>query len=213
MRTIELKGAKVNLGDISIEYRDMEFDEGKKYLILGESGCGKTTLLNLINGTVPLESGTVELFEDDVLQESLSDRDDFRVRNIGYVYQDYKLLENMTVMDNLMVLSLEGIDVSEAEKCLDMVGIREKHDKKVCTLSGGQKQRLAIARAMLKKPFILLADEPTGNLNFGIGHGIVKALTEAFKDSIFITVSHDERLIPFFDETIHLEDYAMIEAL
>ena len=190
-----------------IHYRDITFTSGKTYMIEGESGCGKTTLMNMIAGITDFNAGDIII--DGVSRKDMSQKkkDDFRVRNIGYIYQDYKLLENMTVRDNIEVLKLEGIDTSGMDALLDKLGIKDKKDQKAGSLSGGQKQRVAIARAMIKNPSLLLCDEPTGNLNPEIGHKIMEDLTRLMKErpeSLMIVVSHEAGLSRYFDETIKL---------
>ena len=107
---------------------------------------------------------------------SQKQKDAFRIRNIGFVFQDFKLLDKMTVEDNINVLALEGIDVSGAKQTLSDLGIGRKLKAKASTLSGGEKQRVAIARALVKKPSIVLADEPTGNLNYLIGEQVIRQI-------------------------------------
>lgn len=190
-----------------IHYPEINFTSGKTYMIAGESGCGKTTLMNMIAGITDFQDGDILI--DGVSQKGLNQKvkDDFRVKNIGYIYQDYKLLENMSVRDNIEILKLEGIDTSGMDEILTKLGIGDKKDQKAGSLSGGQKQRVAIARAMIKNPGLLLCDEPTGNLNPEIGHKIMEDLTNLMKerpDSLMIVVSHDISLKDYFDETINL---------
>ena len=125
---------------------------------------------------------------------------------IGYIFQDFKLIEDMTVMDNINILKLEGIKTDDAPKILDELGISEKKNSKIKHLSGGQKQRVAIARALVKKPEIILADEPTGNLNFAIGEEVIKELVRASVGKTLIAVTHDERLSKYFDTVIDMNN-------
>ncbi|MBQ7173185.1 MAG: ABC transporter ATP-binding protein [Clostridia bacterium] len=190
----------------AIRYRDLVFETGKSYLILGASGCGKSTLLNLIAGVLTPTGG--EVYIDDVLVSSLSQqkKDKLRIQKIGYIYQDFKLIPEMTVLDNIRILNLEGIDTSRAEELLNVLGIGDKKNKKIKNLSGGEKQRVAVVRALVKDPDIILADEPTGNLNYTIGEQVVEELSRAAKGKTLIVVSHDERLVPFFDQTIDMNE-------
>lgn len=196
--------------EVRITYEDIEFIKGHSYLILGGSGCGKSTLLNMVAGILPCSTGSItygdENGQNTVLTDlSMKERDKFRIMNIGYIYQDFKLLDEMTVEDNLNVLRLETHDLMDMDECLASLGIADKKKSKVSNLSGGQKQRVAIARAMLKNPLIMLADEPTGNLNAEVGKKMVKDLIEMTKDKFLIVVSHDETLISFFTDTIRLD--------
>lgn len=190
----------------AIRYRDLVFETGKSYLLLGASGCGKSTLLNLIAGVLTPTEG--EIYMDDTLISSLPQpkKDRLRIQKIGYIYQDFKLIPEMTVLDNVNILNLEGIDTSKAEELLFTLGIGDKKNKKIKHLSGGEKQRVAVVRALVKDPDIILADEPTGNLNYAIGEQVVEELSRAAKGKTLIVVSHDERLIPFFDVCIDMNE-------
>ena len=190
--------------ETAIDYSDITFEKGKSYMLLGASGCGKSTLLNMIAGILSPESGTIEISGEDMTKKSQKEKDKFRIQKIGYIFQDFKLIPEMTVMDNIAILRLEKVDISDADKVLDALGILEKKNKKVKYLSGGEKQRVAIARAIVKKPDIILADEPTGNLNFAIGEAVIKQLIEVSEGKTLIAVTHDERLGKYFDHIIDM---------
>jgi putative ABC transport system ATP-binding protein len=183
----------------AINYSDITFEDGKSYMLLGASGCGKSTLLNMIAGIISPESG--EVIIDGVIMSSKSqkERDKLRIEKIGYIFQDFKLITEMSVNDNIGILRLEGIDVSDTDKVLDSLGILDKKHKKTKYLSGGEKQRVAIARAIVKHPEIILADEPTGNLNFEIGEAVIRSLLDISKGKTLIAVTHDDRLGKYFD--------------
>ena len=189
-----------------IEYKDITFESGKSYMLLGASGCGKSTLLNIIAGILSPSEGSVTIDGTVMTKESQKKRDKFRIEKIGYIFQDFKLIEDMTVMDNINILKLEGIKTDDAPKILDELGILEKKNSKIKHLSGGQKQRVAIARALVKKPEIILADEPTGNLNFAIGEEVIKELVRASVGKTLIAVTHDERLSKYFDTVIDMNN-------
>ena len=190
--------------ETAIDYSDITFEKGKSYMLLGASGCGKSTLLNMIAGILSPESGTIEIAGEDMTKKSQKEKDKFRIQKIGYIFQDFKLIPEMTVMDNIAILRLEKVDISDADKVLNSLGILEKKNKKVKHLSGGEKQRVAIARAIVKKPDIILADEPTGNLNFAIGEAVIKQLIEVSEGKTLIAVTHDERLGKYFDHIIDM---------
>jgi putative ABC transport system ATP-binding protein len=139
-------------------------------------------------------------------KKSQKEKDLFRIQRIGYIFQDFKLIDDMTVIDNLNILRLEGIDTSGAGDMLARLGIAEKKNARIKHLSGGQKQRVAIARALVKKPDIILADEPTGNLNFAIGEQVMRALCEVSRGKTLIAVTHDDRLAKYFDEIIDMNE-------
>ena len=190
--------------ETAIDYSDITFEKGKSYMLLGASGCGKSTLLNMIAGILSPESGTIEIAGEDITKKSQKEKDKFRIQKIGYIFQDFKLIPEMTVMDNIAILRLEKVDISDTDKILEALGILDKKNKKVKHLSGGEKQRVAIARAIVKKPEIILADEPTGNLNFAIGEAVIKQLIEVSKGKTLIAVTHDERLGKYFDHIIDM---------
>ncbi len=204
---IEVKGVtKVFGNDTAIDYKDLVFETGKSYILLGASGCGKTTLLNMIAGLLVPDSGTVTVDGKNLGAMNRPERDAFRIKNVGYIFQDFKLIEEMSVADNINILKLEGVDTSAAGELMAQLGIDKQKNKKVSKLSGGQKQRVAIVRGLVKHPDIILADEPTGNLNFAVGEQVVKELTAAAKGKTLIVVTHDERLAHYFDVTIDMNE-------
>ena len=197
---------KTYRNETSICYRDMTFETGKSYMLLGASGCGKSTLLNMIAGILTPDSGSILLDGTDITKLSQREKDRLRIEKIGYIFQDFKLIEKMTVADNIDLLRLENVDVSGMDEILGSLGILDKKNKKICRLSGGQKQRAAIARALVKKPDIILADEPTGNLNFSVGEQVIRELIRAAEGRTLIAVSHDERLCGYFDTVIDMNE-------
>lgn len=204
---IRIKGLEKQFqNETEIKYKNMAFSNGKSYMLLGASGCGKSTLLNMIAGVLTPTKGKIII--DGVTMSNATQRkkDKFRIQKIGYIFQDFKLINDMTVADNIGILRLEGVDISGMDEVLRELGIYEKKKSKIKHLSGGQKQRVAIARALVKKPDIILADEPTGNLNFAIGEQVIKALTEISKGKTLIAVTHDERLAKYFDYVINMDE-------
>ena len=192
--------------ETAIDYKDMVFESGKSYVLLGASGCGKSTLLNMIAGILSPERGEIIIDGVDIARSSQREKDLFRIKNVGYIFQDFKLISEMSVIDNINILKLEGVDVSRADEVLSSLEMFEAKNKKVCQLSGGQKQRVAIARAIVKMPDIILADEPTGNLNFAIGEEVVKQLTAVAKGKTLIAVTHDDRLCKYFDHVVDMNE-------
>ena len=192
--------------ETAIDYRDLVFEDGKSYMLLGASGCGKSTLLNMIAGILSPEAGSIEIGGEEMSSKPQKEKDKFRINKIGYIFQDFKLIPEMTVIDNINILKLEKVDTSAADEVLESLGILDKKNKKVKHLSGGERQRVAIARAIVKKPDIILADEPTGNLNFAIGEAVIKQLIEISKGKTLIAVTHDERLGKYFDCTIDMNE-------
>ena len=204
---IEIKNlGKQFQNETEIDYRDITFETGKSYMLLGASGCGKSTLLNMIAGILSPTKGAIVIDGVDMCRESQRYKDKFRIEKIGYIFQDFKLINDMTVADNIGILRLEGVDISSMDDMLRSLGIFEKKNAKIKHLSGGQKQRVAIARALVKKPDIILADEPTGNLNFAIGEQVIKELIEVSKGKTLIAVTHDDRLAKYFDCVIDMNE-------
>lgn len=194
--------------DTKIHLKNIKFEDGKTYAILGVSGTGKTTLLNIIAGIVNPNEGKVLIDDVDITSLTQKEKDNFRLGNIGYIFQDFKLIEDMTVEDNLNLLKIEKIECLDIDNILGQVGLKNKRKTKVKKLSGGEKQRVAIARALIKSPKIILADEPTGSLNYEKGLEIMKLLNKFHKKSnhVMIFVTHDDRMAKYADEVIQFED-------
>ena len=204
IRTENLRKYFADESDIC--YRDLTFEDGKSYVLLGASGCGKSTLLHMLAGTLSPTSGRILVGDRDMTAASQREKDAFRIAKIGYIFQDFKLIDEMTVQDNIEVLKLEKVDVSRMDELLDQLGILKLKKRQVNRLSGGERQRVAIARALVKQPEIILADEPTGNLNYAIGRTITEALLEAGRGKTLICVTHDERLCELFDVVIDMNE-------
>ena len=210
---ITTKDLRMRFSDgTAIRYADLRFEAGQTYALLGASGCGKTTLLNLLAGILTPTEGTVIIDGQPTRAWSQRQRDAYRIRSIGYIFQDFKLLEDMTVADNIALLRLEGVDVSGMDALLDRLGILRLKKRRVRRLSGGEKQRVAIARALIKKPTLILADEPTGNLNFETGEAVVRQLIENAGEGTLIAVTHDDRLAPRFDRVLDMNAVARFKA-
>lgn len=191
----------------NIKIKDMEFKDKTSYVLLGPSGCGKSTLLNMITGVITPTTGTIMVDDIEVTKLTQEERDQYRLKNIGYIFQDFKLIEDMTVEDNLNLLKIGKVECLPIDDVLDSVGIKNKRKSKIKHLSGGERQRVAIARALIKQPKIIIADEPTGNLNFENGKKVVELLIEASKKfaNTMIVVTHDDRLVQYFDKSLHFE--------
>lgn len=204
---IETKNLRKHFTDESdLVYRDLTFEDGKSYVLLGASGCGKSTLLHMIAGVLTPTGGQILVNGKDMAAAPQREKDAFRIAKIGYIFQDFKLIDEMTVQDNIDVLKLEKVDVSRTDELLSQLGILKLKKRQVARLSGGERQRVAIARALVKQPEIILADEPTGNLNYAIGRTITEALLEAGRGKTLICVTHDERLCELFDVVINMNE-------
>lgn len=199
--------------ECNIKIKNTVFNDKTSYVLLGPSGCGKSTMLNMITGVITPTTGSVLIDDTEISKLTQQEKDAYRLRNIGYIFQDFKLIDDMTVEDNLNLLKLGDVDCLPIDEVLESVGIREKRKNKVKHLSGGERQRVAIARALIKQPKIIIADEPTGNLNFENGKRVVELLMNAGKkfSNTMIVVTHDDRLVKYFDEALHFEDMLIKE--
>lgn len=181
--------------------------------LLGESGSGKTTLLNVIGGLDNIKRGTIYVNNNKISSKFSHKVDKIRNLNIGYIFQDYKLVENLSVYDNLkLVLTMIGLkNKKEIDKrinyVLEKVDMLRFKKRPASMLSGGQRQRVAIARALVKNPSIILADEPTGNLDSKNSLEIMKIIKAISKEKIVILVTHEENLATFYsDRIIKIQD-------
>lgn len=186
------------------------FESGKVYTIVGQSGAGKSTLLSLISGLDTCKDGDI-CYEGKNLREL--DRDEYRSKSIGVIFQGYNLLLNSTAIYNItlsMNISGSGIKTRQAKKdyaynLLQKVGIdRETANRKVLFLSGGEQQRIGIARALSHNPDVIIADEPTGNLDSGTEHAVLEILCRlAHEDNkCVIIITHSENVTAVADEVI-----------
>ena len=195
----------------------LEFPDKGLVALLGPSGCGKTTLLNAIGGLDRINSGAIYIDGKKMPRIGSHKKDKMRVLNIGYIFQDYNLLENMSVFDNIAIsLKMIGIkNKSEITKrvnyVLDSVDMYRYRNKPAGMLSGGEKQRVGIARALVKNPSIIIADEPTGNLDSKNTIEIMNIIKAISKDKLVILVTHERDLAEFYaSRIISLEDGRVI---
>lgn len=204
-------GEKVDvLKDVSLS-----IDKGKYVSITGPSGSGKSTLLHLIGGLEPIDAG--EIWVDDQAVHKMKDNDlaKLRSKKIGYVFQQFQLLSTATALENVMMPLLTMFSSAEikknAEEALTRVGLAHRLHHLPSRLSGGEQQRVAIARALVTKPEIILADEPTGNLDSETGSTIIGLLEEvhATDGVTIVLITHDLALAKRAQETIHVLDGAV----
>lgn len=179
----------------------LELSSGENLAIVGPSGSGKSTLLAILGTLDRPTEGTVTLDEVDPFQLDDPALAKFRSQQIGFVFQDHHLLPQCTVLENVLVPFLAdgraaGEQIAAAEKLLDRVGLRDRTLHRPAQLSGGEKQRVAIARALVREPRVLLADEPTGNLDQSTAAGVLQLLIELQQErqSIMVVVTHSESL-------------------
>ena len=185
----------------------IEIPETGIIAVVGESGAGKTTLINTISGLDSFKSGTIAF--DDTTMHRYSNRkaDRLRLQNYGFIFQNYYLLEKQTVYENVKV-SLDAFDLSEAEKkkrvnyVLKQLGIARYTNKLVTSLSGGEQQRVSIARALVKSPRVIFADEPTGSLDEKTTFNVLNILKKVSKQCAVFIVTHERDIISYYADYI-----------
>jgi putative ABC transport system ATP-binding protein len=210
----------IKLSKIKFEYKQssfrLEFDslraESKKAVaLIGPSGCGKTTLMSLIAGILPPQAGEIAIKNTHINQLSDSKRRLFRIQNIGFVFQDFALLEYLNLYENILhpyrinsALTLDASVKKRANDLAEKVGISKRLKNYPGQTSVGEQQRCAIARALLNEPSIILADEPTGNLDPQNKKAILDILIRYVKEyeATLVVATHDYELLDFLDETI-----------
>ena len=190
--------------------KDISFsiEQGELVIILGTSGAGKSTLLNIIGGMDTNTSGNVIIDGNDISQYNKRQLTTYRRKDVGFVFQFYNLVPNLTAKENVELASEIVKDAMKAEKALENVGLGERMDNFPAQLSGGEQQRVAIARAVDKKPKILLCDEPTGALDYNTGKQVLKILQDMSvkNHSTVIIVTHNAALAPIGNQVIHIHD-------
>ena len=191
---------------------EMEVRDGEYVAVDGPSGCGKSTLLSIMGLLDTSTSGLYELKQQDVTQLSLSQRARIRNRQVGFIFQSFNLIGDLTVQENVQLpLSYRGMSSSDQKKltieALEKVAMTHRKQHYPAQLSGGQQQRVAVARAIVGNPAILLADEPTGNLDSKNAEAVMKLLADLHSEgSTICMVTHDPRWVHYADRTIHLFD-------
>ncbi|MFK7759479.1 MAG: ABC transporter ATP-binding protein [Phycisphaerales bacterium] len=179
---------------------DLEIEHGSFWAISGSSGSGKSTMLNLLGCLDRPTSGKYSLEGQDIASTSDDELSDIRLRYLGFIFQNFNLIQQLTVQENIeLPLFYQGIDANEAtqraKSIADRVGLSERLGHRPTELSGGQQQRVAIARALMNNPSVLLADEPTGNLDTSTGDSIMELLTELHdQGKTIIMVTHEPEI-------------------
>ncbi len=215
---IEIEGLQFSYSesDFSLQVPALAVASGETVAIVGPSGSGKTTLLNLIAGNATPESGKVTTNGREVSGLHDAARRDFRIANIGLVFQEFELLEYLNVLDNILLpyrinrtLELDAGVRRRAEAIAERVGIADKLGRYANRLSQGEKQRVAVVRALVVEPPLLLADEPTGNLDPANKDRVLDILFEYADDNAatLVAVTHDHDILPRFGRVIDFRDY------
>lgn len=200
------------LDDVNFAVREQEF-----VAIIGKSGSGKSTLLHMIGGLDTPTSGEVYVGDKALGKLSKEQLAIFRRRKVGFVFQSYNLVPDLNVYENVVLpIELDGkhIDREFVDEILELLQLDEKREALPNTLSGGQQQRVAIARAIASKPSIILADEPTGNLDTATSHdvmGLLKMVARQFKQTV-ILITHDQDIAQMADRIVRIEDGHVVKA-
>ncbi len=201
--------------DFKIEISDIKITQGSKIAISGKSGSGKTTLIHLISGILKPQSGEILFYDKSITDMNDKEIRKHRISNIGFIFQEFELLEYLNVMDNLILpykinksLVLDAGIKDKAKEIANRIGIGNKLDQHPKQLSGGERQRLAIARALITSPPLIIADEPTGNLDEKTSNIVMDEITDqvSYTNSTLIMISHNNELISSFDETIDIQE-------
>lgn len=205
-----------HIGDnsvLAVDGIDLNVKEGEFVCISGRSGSGKSTLLSLLAGLESPTGGEVRLLGQHLEEMNEQERGRFRRAHIGFIFQAYNLLPQFNAWENVAVpLEIRGIPLQERKEksmeALEMVGLTDHAEHRPTEMSGGQQQRISIARAIITRPDIVFADEPTGNLDTRTGTEIMSLLTDLFRrwGTTFLVVSHDEDMHRYTDREIRLKD-------
>ena len=195
------------LNDVSFE-----IEKGEVCVILGQSGAGKTTLLNILGGMDTLTSGEVTLGDKVISLFSKRELTKFRREDIGFVFQFYNLIPNLTALENVEIVTQMIKDPLPADQVLKSVGLEDRLNNFPAQLSGGEQQRVAIARALAKNPKILLCDEPTGALDYETGRQILKLLQDQSrkKGMLVVIVTHNSALVNMADRVIRMRSGSVV---
>lgn len=186
---------------------DFEINKGEFCILLGSSGAGKTTLLNMLGGMDVVTSGKIEFDGRVVSDFSKRELIEYRRHDVGFVFQFYNLIPNLTALENVEIAAQLCKNPIPAKEALDMVGLTERANNFPAHLSGGEQQRVAIARALAKNPRLLLCDEPTGALDYVTGKSVLKLLYELSKErgTTVIIITHNQAIAPMADRIIKIK--------
>ena len=202
---------RYKMGEITINASDgitFDIEKGELAIVLGPSGSGKTTVLNMLGGMDTIDEGSVMVDGKDIAKYSPKELISYRRYEIGFIFQFYNLIQNLTAKENIELAAQTCKDYIPAEEILAQVGLSERTNNFPAQLSGGEQQRVAIARALAKKPKLLLCDEPTGALDYNTGKMILKLLQDTCRNSgmTVVLVTHNSAIAPMADRVINLKN-------
>lgn len=210
---IEFKDVKkvYKMGEVEIEALsgvDFSIDKGEFVIVAGASGAGKSTILNILGGMDKPSSGKVIVDNQEVNAFSNKDLITYRRHDIGFVFQFYNLVQNLTAIENLELATQICKDPLDIDEILEAVGLSDRKKNFPAQLSGGEQQRVAIARALAKNPKLLLCDEPTGALDYNTGKAILKLLQDTCRDMgmTVVVITHNLAITPMGDKVIRVKN-------
>ena len=199
------------MGEIEIRAADnisFSIDKGEFVVIVGPSGAGKTTVLNILGGMDTATSGTLLVDGDEITAYNPRRLTEYRREDIGFVFQFYNLVPNLTALENVELALQICRDPLDAKKVMEEVGLGDRLNNFPAQLSGGEQQRVSIARALAKNPKLLLCDEPTGALDYNTGKAILKLLQNMCRERgmTVIVITHNQAIAPMADRLIHIKN-------
>ena len=213
MAYIEFKNVvkEYKMGEVIIKALDntnFSIDKGELVVIVGPSGAGKTTTLNILGGMDTVSSGEVWVNDNEITKLNNKQLIEYRRNDIGFVFQFYNLVQNLTAKENVELATQICSDALNVDEILDNVGLKNRKDNFPSQLSGGEQQRVAIARAIAKNPKLLLCDEPTGALDYKTGKQILKLLQDTCKREkvTVVIITHNTAIAPMADKVIHFKN-------
>ena len=213
---LEQVGKTYQMGEVSVEVLkgiSLEIYHGELLVLVGPSGSGKTTMLNIIGGLDVPSVGQVWYRDRDISKVNARELTRYRRETVGFVFQFYNLVPNLTARENVMVSTEISADPMDVDQVLDLVGLTERRDHFPSQLSGGEQQRVAIARALAKNPELVLCDEPTGALDFETGKKVLRLLVD-LKDQLgktIMVITHNGALAEAADRVVRLRSGEIIE--
>lgn len=218
MSFVEFKNVKkiYGIGDVKVHAADglnFTIEEGEIVVVVGPSGSGKTTLLNMLGGMDSVTSGKIFLDEKEITKYSEKELINYRRYDIGFVFQFYNLIQNLTALENVELANQLCQNALDAAKTLELVGLKSRMNNFPSQLSGGEQQRVSIARALAKNPKILLCDEPTGALDYKTGKEVLKLLQDAAikHGKTVVIITHNTAFCDIANRVIRIRGGKVIE--
>jgi ABC-type lipoprotein export system ATPase subunit len=219
LRNVKKSFAEPGGGRLPIlDVEEFQVDAGEQVVLVGRSGCGKTTLLHVIAGISTPDSGEIQVDGRDLVQLDEAERDRFRAENIGYVFQSFNLLAGFTALENVLLGMAFGQgrrDTARARELLERVGLSHRQRHKPAQLSIGEQQRVAVARSLANRPRLLLADEPTASVDAKNQQQVIDLIRETCEEEgvALLLVTHAPEIAIRFERTVQLENLNKVAAL